>query len=276
VKLVPSLRAALWLWYRGTHFRGWQRQSQRPTVQETVEERLRSCGITSGLAAAGRTDRGVHARQQVASLRVPLGTDVPGLLDVLQGDGWGCAAARLAPPGFHAQWTPSTKEYRYRLCFGEAPPGWGAYVWEVHKDARLAGAEASPEALCQALRQARGTRDFFAFHAASSARRPRTLSRVEARRTEAGEVWELRLWGSGFGRYQVRALLGGAALLAAGRLTEAAWRAALDDAVPFAGMLAPPQGLTLWALDYAGRGPFEAETGPRLADGPPFDGLGSR
>ena len=41
-------------------------------------------------------------------------------------------------------------------------------------------------------------------------------------------------------------------------------------------MLAPPQGLTLWALDYAGRGPFEAETRPRLPEGPPFDGLGSR
>jgi tRNA pseudouridine38-40 synthase len=270
---VPSLRAALWLWYRGTHFRGWQRQSQRPTVQETVEEALRSCGITSGLAAAGRTDRGVHARQQVANLRVPAGTDFSALLTALQGEGWGCAAAAAAPSGFHAQWTPSTKEYRYRLSLGKTPAAWADYAWDVPSELRLAGADVSAEALVQALLQARGTRDFFAFHAASSVRRARTLSHVEARRGANG-VWELRLSGSGFGRYQVRALVGGAALLAAGRLAEAAWRAALDDAVRFAGMLAPPRGLTLWALDYAGQGPFDAERKPRLPDGPPFESLG--
>jgi tRNA pseudouridine38-40 synthase len=270
---VPSLRAALWLWYRGTHFRGWQRQSQRPTVQETVEEALRGCGIHSGLAAAGRTDRGVHARQQVASLRVPLRTDFAALYVALQGEAWGCAAAVAAPPGFHAQWTPSTKEYRYRLSLGEAPQGWAAFAWDVRREPRLAGADVAPEALAQALLQARGTRDFFAFHAASSARRPRTLSHAEARRG-AGGVWELRLCGSGFGRYQVRALVGGAALVAAGRLTEAAWRAALEDAVRFEGMLAPPEGLTLWALDYAGRGPFDAEAHPQLPPGPPFDSVG--
>lgn len=270
---MPSLRAALWLWYRGTHFRGWQRQSQPPTVQETVEERLRSCGINSGLAAAGRTDRGVHARQQVVSLRVPLGTDVPALANALGGDAWGCAAAALAPRGFHAQWTPSTKEYRYRLCFGEAPRGWEAFSWEVQTEARLTGAEVSPEALVQALLQARGTRDFFAFHAASSPRRLRTLHEVEVYRGAAGALWELRLRGTGFGRYQVRALVGGAALVAAGKLEEAAWRAALKDAAPLSGMLAPPAGLTLWALDYGGLGPFDGETKARLPEGPPFDGV---
>ncbi len=274
MKLVPSLRAALWLWYRGTHFRGWQRQSQSPTVQETVEATLRSAGISAGLAAAGRTDKGVHARQQVASVRVPLGTDVPALVDVLQGEGWGCAAATLAPAGFHAQWTPSSKEYRYRLCFGEVPKEWSRYAWELRRDPRLQGAEVSPDTLVQVLLEARGTRDFSAFHAASSPRRPRTLSQVEVGRGVEGAVWELRLRGNGFGRYQVRALLGGAALVAAGRLTEAAWRAALRDAVHFEGMLAPPQGLTLWSLDYDSLEPFHGETRPRLPEGPPFDGLG--
>ena len=234
---------------------------------------MRACGIRAGLAAAGRTDRGVHARQQVASLRVPPGTDFSALLGVLQGEAWGCAAAAAAPPGFHAQWTPSTKEYRYRLSFGGAPKAWAAYCWDVGREARLAGTDVAPEALLQALLQARGTRDFFAFHAGSSARRPRTLSHVEARRGTGG-VWELRLCGSGFGRYQVRALVGGAALLAAGVLTQADWRAALEDAVRFAGMLAPPEGLTLWALDYAGHGPFDAQAKPRLPEGPPFDGVG--
>jgi tRNA pseudouridine38-40 synthase len=270
---VPSLRAALWLWYRGTHFRGWQRQSQRPTVQETVEERLRACGFRSGLAAAGRTDRGVHARQQVVSVRVPPGTDFSALQAGLQGEAWGCAAAAAAPSGFHAQWTPCTKEYRYRLSLGAVPKAWTGYVWDVGQEARLHGAGLAAEALVQALLQARGTRDFFAFHAASSPRRPRTLSHIEVVAGRGG-LWELRLRGSGFGRYQVRALVGAAALVAAGRLAETAWRAALEDAVPFAGMLAPPEGLTLWALDYAGNGPFDATVQPRLPEGPPFEDVG--
>jgi tRNA pseudouridine38-40 synthase len=180
----------------------------------------------------------------------------------------------LAPGGFHAQWTPSTKEYRYRLCFGEVPKAWSGYAWGLGSEPHLEGAEVSSDTLVQALREARGTRDFFAFHAASSTRRLRTLSQVEVGRGLGGAVWELRLQGSGFGRYQVRALVGGAALVAAGRLKEAAWRAALKDGVRFEGMLAPPQGLTLWALDYGSLGPFDTEATARLPGGPPFDGLG--
>lgn len=267
--LVPSLRAALWLWYRGTHFRGWQRQSQRPTVQDTVEEALRACGIVSGLAAAGRTDRGVHARQQVASLRVPSKTEVRTLAETLQGRDWGCAAAAAAGPGFHAQWTACTKEYRYRLCFGPPPPPWAPYAWHLGSDARLAAEAVTPEAMATALHAAAGTRDFFAFHAASSTRRPRTLKDVQLRAFGDG-LWELRLRGTGFGRYQVRALVGGAALVASGQLKKEAWRAALEDAVRFAGLLAPAHGLILWALDYAGQSPFDTEASAHLPDGPPF------
>jgi tRNA pseudouridine38-40 synthase len=270
---MSSLRAALWLWYRGTRFRGWQRQVQSPTVQETVEGQLRTLGITGGLAAAGRTDRGVHARQQVASLRVPSGTDLDALANVLQGADWGCAAAAAAPEGFHAQWTPSNKEYRYRVSFTAPPPRWAAFAWDVCSEARLEGASVKPESLASALLRAVGTRDFFAFHAASSVRRPRTLSSVELHLVTDG-LWELRLVGSGFGRYQVRALLGGAALVAAGQLSEDGWRAALEEAARFSGLLAPPHGLVLWALEYGGRGPFDVDTVGHLADGPPFDGTG--
>jgi tRNA pseudouridine38-40 synthase len=267
---LSSLRAALWLWYRGTNFRGWQRQVQGPTVQETVEAALVRLGVHAGLAACGRTDRGVHARQQVATLRVPAGTDVPALSSALQGEDWGCAAAALAPPGFHAQWSPSTKEYRYRLAPEAPEEGFAPYAWDVQADARLGGRRLDVEAMARALSRAVGTRDFFAFHAASSVRRPRTLESVELHRGTNG-LCELRLRGGGFGRYQVRALVGGAALVATGQVTEESWRASLEEAVQFeGGMLAPAHGLILWAVHYGGRGPFDNEAGARLPDGPPF------
>jgi tRNA pseudouridine38-40 synthase len=266
---VSSLRAALWLWYRGTDFRGWQRQLEGPTVQQTVEEELRARGILSGLAAAGRTDRGVHARQQVASLRLPTGTDLDALASGLQAEDWGCAALAVAPAGFHAQWTQSSKEYRYRLVLGTPPPAWAAYAWGVHAEAGHEGARLDVERLASALSLAVGTRDFVAFHAASSVRRPRTLSAVELHPGTDG-LLELRLVGSGFGRYQVRALVGGAALVATGRLKVETWRAALEDAVRFPGLLAPAHGLVLWAVHYGGRGPFDGEVVARLPAGPPF------
>jgi tRNA pseudouridine38-40 synthase len=269
---VPSLRAALWLWYRGTRFRGWQRQAEGPTVQEAVEAQLRASGIASGLAAAGRTDSGVHARQQVASLRVPLETDVPALAGRLLGPDWGVVSAEGAPPGFHAQWTPSEKEYRYRLSSGPPPSAWAPYAWDVQGDARLGSGRLLPHALAETLSGATGTRDFFAFHAASSIRRPRTLRSIELHLGKEG-LWEVRLRGTGFGRYQVRALVGGAALVATGQLPVATWRAALETASPFPGLLAPPHGLVLWALDYGGRGPFDAQVNGHLPQGPPFDTL---
>jgi tRNA pseudouridine38-40 synthase len=267
---LSALRAALWLWYRGARFRGWQRQVLGPTVQQVVEEGLQARGVASGLAAAGRTDRGVHARQQIVSLRVPPGTDFDALSRGLHGEDWGCAAAAAAPEGFHAQWSPSSKEYRYRLSVGIPPQRWAAYVWRLQTEARVRG-PVTAQALGRALAVAQGTRDFSAFHANSSVRRPRTLGLVECREGQDG-LLEVRLVGSGFGRYQVRALVGGAVLLASGQLTEAAWRAALEDAVPFEGLLAPPQGLVLWALDYGGRSPFDARLG-ELPHGPPFEGV---
>ncbi|MGO9832342.1 MAG: tRNA pseudouridine(38-40) synthase TruA [Myxococcaceae bacterium] len=268
---MPSQRAVLWLWYRGTHFHGWQRQVHGPTVQQAVEAQLRANGVEGGLAAAGRTDRGVHARQQVASLRVPLARDVEALGQRLGGAEWGCAAAALAPAGFHAQWTPSTKQYRYRLSTGATPAGWDGYAWNLMSEARLDGGRVEVEALGDVLLHAVGTRDFSAFHAASSIRRPRTLSRVELHRDAPSRgLWELRLQGSGFGRYQVRALVGGAALVASGGLPLSAWRAALEEATAFSGLLAPPQGLVLWAVDYGGRGPFDARDDAMLPTGAPF------
>jgi tRNA pseudouridine38-40 synthase len=153
------------------------------------------------------------------------------------------------------------------------PPAWATYCWEVRADARLGGATVAVEAFASALHEAKGTRDFFAFHAASSPRRPRTLSEVDLRGAGGG-LYELRLRGTGFGRYQVRALVGGAALRATGQLAEETWRGALDAGARFAGMLAPARGLTLWALDYGGLGPFDGECLGHLPAGPPFESVG--
>lgn len=59
-------RIALGLEYDGTHFKGWQRQKEVRSIQETVEQALTSVAThTIHITAAGRTDAGVHATYQV-------------------------------------------------------------------------------------------------------------------------------------------------------------------------------------------------------------------
>ncbi|MCX7736610.1 MAG: tRNA pseudouridine(38-40) synthase TruA [Candidatus Kapabacteria bacterium] len=58
--------------YDGTRYAGWQRQKNALSVQETIEQALKSLtGMTLSVIGAGRTDAGVHASGQVAHSRLP-------------------------------------------------------------------------------------------------------------------------------------------------------------------------------------------------------------
>jgi len=264
---VRRRRLALWVWYRGDRFQGWQSQRTGRSVQETLEAALVARGGSGRPMAAGRTDRGVHARCQPVSIRVPV-EESAAALAALGGEGWGVAAAAEAPDGFHAQWSTTWKEYRYRLAVGPVPAAWTGLVWETHTHPRLAGRAVDLARVRWALERAVGTRDFSALHAASSVRRPRTL--LSAAWWERGGVVELALRGDAFGRYGVRLLVGGAVLVGAGLVEDGAWERALESATAFEGLRAPAAGLTLWTVGYPERLEPFAGVSPRLPERPPF------
>ncbi len=246
---------ALWLWYRGGTFRGFQRQPDGPTVQSALEAALCSVGVPATIMPSGRTDRGVHARMQVVSVRLEPGDSAEALTERLP--------ARLPPdlglclvrrPGsFHAQWSASGKAYRYRLRLGGAEDAaWAPYALDVPGDPLLQGPGAvgvTPERLEALLGAAVGTRDFIAFHEKSSPRKPRTLESATLHALGGG-LYEARLSGDGFARYQVRYLVGSALKVAAGLLSEDAWKAALETGAALEGLKAPAQGLVLWEVRY--------------------------
>jgi len=255
------------VWYRGDRFQGWQSQRTGLSVQETLEAALAAHGVEARPMAAGRTDRGVHARCQPVSVRLPAAAS-PGALGGLGSEGWGVAAAVDAPDGFHAQWSSTSKEYRYRLATGALPERWSGLVWETSAHPRLAGRSIDLDRVRRALERAVGTRDFSALHAASSVRRLRTLLGVTW--WERDGAVELGLRGDAFGRYGVRLLVGGAVLVGAGLVDEGTWERALETAESFEGLRAPAAGLTLWSVGYPERlDPFARVT-PRLPGEPPF------
>ena len=105
--------------YDGTDFHGWQQQEGLRTVQGVLEDALRRvCRHPLSLVGSGRTDAGVHARGQVASLettcvlpvdkiRYAAGARLPDDVTVLD--------VAEAHPRFHATHSAVSKLYRYRI-----------------------------------------------------------------------------------------------------------------------------------------------------------------
>jgi len=112
---VATLR--LTLEYDGTGFRGWARQPGQRTVEGVLRDALDSVlPGWSALAVAGRTDAGVHATGQVASLDAEPGPPVARLPEALNAalpDDVAVVAAEDAPKGFHARFSATARSYRY-------------------------------------------------------------------------------------------------------------------------------------------------------------------
>jgi tRNA pseudouridine38-40 synthase len=267
---------ALWIWYRGDPYNGFQAQPTGSTVQQVLEEALAEIGITAGVVAAGRTDKGVHARMQVIRVRSrDLSPDE--LRESLKGrlpSGLGICASHIAPAHFHPQWRCTFKEYRYRLCLERPPPiDWQTCVWTPRDHPRLDGRRVRPEDLAPLISQCAGTRDFGAFHENSSVRRWRTLHSADLIDLKNG-IFDVRFLGNGFGRYQVRYLVGSAVAAAAGVLSREAFLDAVGAGGKIQGLKAPAKALVLWDVAYhSSVDPFseaERRAPPGLPSTPPF------
>ena len=106
----------LTLEYDGTAFRGWARQPGRRTVEAAVRDALDTLypGWT-GLAVAGRTDTGVHATGQVASVAVtggPPAARAAAALNTALPPDVAVLAAEPAEAGFHARYSAKARTYR--------------------------------------------------------------------------------------------------------------------------------------------------------------------
>ncbi|MGA9521597.1 MAG: tRNA pseudouridine(38-40) synthase TruA [Myxococcaceae bacterium] len=276
---MKGARCAAWIWYRGDRFRGFQTQPGGQTVQQALLDALARAGVRATLSApAGRTDLGVHARMQVLSLRLPADVNrdelASRLSPALPERAIGFVSVKPSPAAFQAHWSATGKEYRYRFALGEKVPShWDGLAWHVRTHPRFGGSEPDPGKLEDALHRAIGARDFIAFHEKTSVRKVRTLASATLHELGGG-VFEARLVGDAFARYQVRYLVGAAALVATGVVTEAEFGAALDSGAPMHGVKAPAEALVLWEVHYPeALDPFsrtERAAAPGVPPGPPF------
>ncbi|MCA0270834.1 MAG: tRNA pseudouridine(38-40) synthase TruA [Proteobacteria bacterium] len=247
-------RYALKVEYHGGPFSGWQRQAGQPSVQEAVETALRALDPDQpGIAAAGRTDAGVHATGQVAHADLARDWDPFRLSEALN---WHLKPAPVAvlaacrvPDAFHARFSATERRYLFRLIARRAP---------LTHDKGLAWQVLNPldaGAMRNAAAHLIGRHDFTTFRSAlcQSASPVKTLDEItiEEVALPQGMEYRFRLRARSFLHNQVRSIVGTLERVGAG-----AWRPdRVKDALEAkdraaCGPVCPPQGLYLTGVSY--------------------------
>ncbi|MCM3872054.1 MAG: tRNA pseudouridine(38-40) synthase TruA [Pyrinomonadaceae bacterium] len=241
--------------YDGTYFHGWQMQGELRTIQG---ELTRALTLIDGreviVHGSGRTDAGVHALGQVASVQVAREITPEKLRAAINGNvakDVRVMDAEIVPDDFHARYSALEKTYLYRVVNGPVmPPFWLRYA---HQEARPLDLESMNT--CAALFV--GTHDWTAFSAAQSdaETRIRTVSHlgVSALSGEClgGPLVEIKASANGFLRYMVRSIAGTLLAVGRGEMDKQHIERAIEQGDrSLAGATAPACGLTLWSVRY--------------------------
>jgi tRNA pseudouridine38-40 synthase len=242
--------------YDGTNFHGWQSQDGLRTVQGELERALSLIeGNKVNVYGSGRTDAGVHAEGQVASVEIQREITPEKLRNAINGNvgkDMRVLAASVASDEFHARYSAIEKTYVYRIV--NAPvmsPFWSRYA---HHEARKVDLEVMQKAAESFL----GKHDWTAFSAAQSdvEDRVRTITHLEiTERTDErsrSTLVEIRVSADGFLRYMVRAISGTLLSIGRGELNSDAVQKAIAAGVrPTVAATAPACGLTLLSVRYS-------------------------
>ncbi len=239
--------------YDGTTYAGWQRQPGAGTVQGCLESALEEIeGQAVTAYGAGRTDAGVHALGQVASMTLnhpisvfaltrSLNAKLPRDIRVRSVEEVACR--------FHARYDARRKTYRYRIDQATvADPMELRFAWHI-------AASLNVDAMRQAAAHLVGCHDFAAFQtvAAQSTTEStvRTIFSVTIERKPAA-ILEMEVCGDGFLRHMVRTIVGTLSEVGLGREAPAGLVAVLRSRHrDQAGPTAPARGLFLVSVDYS-------------------------
>lgn len=250
-------RFALKIEYDGTPFAGWQAQADQPTVQGAVEAALSKLdpGFAAGarIAAAGRTDAGVHATGQVAHADLLRDWDPFRLSEALNFHLGPVPVAILSAcrveDDFHARFSARERRYLFRLIARRAPLTHDrGRAWHVRH-------ALDAEAMRHGAAHLVGHHDFTTFRSsicqAHSPVKSLDEIRIEVADVAQGQEFRVHLRARSFLHNQVRSIVGTLERVGAGswppdRVAQAL--VARDRAA--CGPVCPPHGLYLTQVGY--------------------------
>lgn len=257
----PTRRVRLTVAYDGSPFHGFAPNAGVRTVAGTLSEALaRQLGHPVELTCAGRTDKGVHAAGQVVTFdaaadRVATEDDLAAVARAVNrmcGPEVAVRAPTLVDADFDARFSARSRRYRYRVWNHPEPDPFSARVaWHVDRPLSLPALRLACDPLI-------GEHDFATF-----CRRPKRADGEEAslvrRVTEAawhddgGGRLRFEIEATAFCHQMVRSIVGTLVAVGLGRMSAGEVGPALRARDRSrAGDLAPPHGLTLWAVRYDG------------------------
>jgi tRNA pseudouridine38-40 synthase len=254
-------RYAFKIEYHGAAFAGWQRQADQPSVQGAIEAALaRLDPRDHTIAAAGRTDAGVHATAQVAHADLEKDWDPFRLSEALNfhlrpAQVAIVACARVAED-FHARFTAIERRYMFRLAQRRAPMVHDrGLVWAVQNPLDIEAMRAGAAHLI-------GHHDYTTFRStmcqAASPVKSIDEIRIEEVPVQNGREYRFYLRARSFLHNQVRSIVGTVERVGAGAWHPERVREALEACDRAAcGPVCPPQGLYLAGVGYGNADPFE-------------------
>ena len=198
--------------YDGTAYHGWQVQPDDLTVAGMLQARFQKVfGHDVRLIGASRTDAGVHALGQVATLTTPLSIDPQKLCSAWNGRlpaDISIRSAEAVPPTFHPQRNVATKIYWYHF-FTERPlPGFARYGSFYRFPINY-------EKLSAGLQLFVGTHDFRSFCTGDEQESTvRTVVAIRIIPLPQYRAYRIEVVGPGFLRYMIRRMVGAALFVA--------------------------------------------------------------
>ena len=244
-------RVALIIQYLGTHFHGWQRQSNHRTVQAEIEQVIESVvGDSVTIHGAGRTDAGVHAAAQVAhfdtSARIP-GYRWSAILNSRLPKDIVVRASATVDMNWHSRFSALWRRYRYTIYTDKYPNLFiRPFAWHYYN------APLDESLMQKALDPLIGRHNLEAFRRSGSHRPHSWVDMQGVNCFRRGSLVCIELQANGFLYGMVRLLVGMLIEVGTGERSQdefaEIWMSQRRDLVKYA---APAQGLCLLRVGYS-------------------------
>lgn len=231
--------------YDGSSFSGYQKQLNATSIQEEIETAIQKAFKQDNISihSSGRTDKGVHAVNQVFHFDMKSSIEIDRIKMILNTylpDSIYIKSTTEVDCTFHSRYDVKEKEYMYKINILNYDPIQRNYEWFVP--------DLNVEKLLSDLQEIIGTHDFTSFTKSTTKSTTRTIHDVYVKQDDT--YLYIHIKGSGFMRYMVRNIVGVLVAINKGKLKYSMKELIAMKDVTTLNDKAPAGGLYLFNVNY--------------------------